>query len=44
MLPFVAISPNDPEALLPSEMGYTDVGDTLEDMIIRAKNKQFNFP
>jgi len=40
----VAISPNDPEALRLDEMGYTDVGDSLEDMKIRAKDREFNFP
>lgn len=40
----VAISPNDPEAVRLDELGYTDVGDTLEDMKIRAKAAQFNFP
>jgi len=40
----VAISPNDPLAVRLDELGYTDVGDSLEDMKIRAKDKQFNFP
>ncbi len=40
----VMISPNSPKALNLAEMGYTDVGDTLEDMKIRAKDKQFPFP
>jgi peroxiredoxin len=40
----VAISPNDPAALRLDEMGFTDVGDSLEDMKIRAKDKEFNFP
>ncbi len=40
----VAISPNDPEAVRLDELGYTDVGDSLEDMKIRAKGAQFNFP
>jgi thiol-disulfide isomerase/thioredoxin len=40
----VAISPNDPAAVRLDEMGYTDVGDALEDMKIRAKDKEFNFP
>jgi len=40
----VAISPNDPEAVRLDELGYTDVGDSLEDMKIRAKAAQFNFP
>ena len=42
---FVAISPNDPvNGVRPDELGYTDVGDTLEEMVIRARHKQFNFP
>jgi peroxiredoxin len=40
----VAISPNDPLAVRLDELGYTDVGDSLADMKIRAKDKQFNFP
>lgn len=41
---FVAISPNAPEAISLSELGYTDLGDDLNDMKIRAREKQFNFP
>ncbi len=40
----VAISPNSDEGLSLSEMGYTDVGDSFEDMKYRAKDKNFNFP
>ena len=40
----VAVSPNDPLALRLDEQGYTDLGDTLEDMKIRAKDKGFAFP
>src|SRR5688500_130883 len=40
----IAISPNDPDAVTLGEMGYTDVGDSFEEMKIRAKNKKFNFP
>ena len=40
----VAISPNDPLAVTLGEMGYTDVGDTFEEMKIRAKDKEYNFP
>jgi len=40
----VAISPNDPQAVRLDELGYSDVGDSLEDMKIRAKDKAFNFP
>ncbi len=40
----VAISPNDPEAVALGELGYTDLGDSFEDMKIRARHKNFNFP
>jgi thiol-disulfide isomerase/thioredoxin len=40
----VAIEPNNPDAVLLNEMGYTDVGDSLEDMKTRAEYRHFNFP
>jgi len=40
----VAISPNDPKAVRLDELGYTDVGDSFEDMKIRAKDRHFPFP
>jgi peroxiredoxin len=40
----VAIEPNDPSAVRLDEMGYTDVGDSLEEMKIRAAYRHFNFP
>jgi peroxiredoxin len=40
----IAVSPNDPESVRLDEMAWTDVGDTMEDMKIRAKDKNFNFP
>jgi peroxiredoxin len=40
----VAIMPNDPAAITPSELNYTDMGDTFDEMKIRAKQKHFNFP
>lgn len=43
-LQVIAISPNNPDALSLSEMGYSDLGDRLEDMKIRAKDKNFPFP
>jgi peroxiredoxin len=41
---FVAIEPNDPEAVRLDELGYTDVSDSLEEMKIRAAYRHFNFP
>ena len=41
---FLAVSPNDPFAVRLDELGYTDLGDELEDMKIRAGYKSFNFP
>jgi len=40
----VAIQPNNPAAVRLDEMGYTDVGDSFEDMKTRAEYRQFNFP
>jgi peroxiredoxin len=40
----VAIMPNDPSSIRLDELGYTDMGDSFEEMKIRAKQKQFNFP
>jgi len=40
----VAIEPNNPAAVRLDEMGYTDVGDSFEDMKVRAAYRQFNFP
>lgn len=41
---FVAIQPNNAEAVRLDEMGYTDLGDSLDDMKIRAEHRKFNFP
>jgi peroxiredoxin len=41
---FVVIQPNNAEAVRLDEMGYTDLGDSLDDMKIRAEHRQFNFP
>lgn len=41
---FVAISPNDASAISLAELGYSDLNDTLEEMKIRVKNKNYNFP
>jgi peroxiredoxin len=40
----VAVSPNDPLAVRLDELGYTDVGDSFEDMKVRAKEMPFPFP
>jgi peroxiredoxin len=40
----VAIMPNSSYSLLLEECGYTDLDDTYASMIIRAKDKKFNFP
>ena len=40
----VAISPNDPLAIRLDEMGYTDIGDSFDDMKMRAAERKFNFP
>lgn len=40
----VAISPNSPLGLLYEELGYSDLGDTYEDMLIKNKDAAFNFP
>ncbi len=40
----VAVSPNDAAAVRLDELGYTDLGDSLDDMKIRARDHEFNFP
>jgi thiol-disulfide isomerase/thioredoxin len=40
----VAINPNDPKAVHLSEMGYTDVGDSLDEMKIRASYRHLDYP
>lgn len=40
----VAVSPNDDRAVRLDELGYTDLGDSLADMKIRARDHKFNFP
>ena len=39
----VAINPNHPGSLRLDELGYSDVGDSYEDMKVRAKDAGFNF-
>lgn len=40
----VAISPNDPEAVRLDELGYSDMGDSFEEMKLRVRQKKYNFP
>jgi thiol-disulfide isomerase/thioredoxin len=40
----IAIQPNHPNAVRLDEMGYTDVGDSFDEMKIRATYRRFNFP
>ena len=40
----VAINPNDPQALRLDELGYTEYSDSLEEMKLRAKDQDFQFP
>lgn len=40
----VMISPNSPKALNYSELGYSDMGDSFDEMKVRAKEKRFTFP
>ena len=40
----IAIQPNNPEAVRLDEMGYTDLGDSFEEMKVRAEFRHFNFP
>lgn len=40
----VAISPNDPLSVRLDELGYTDLSDSFEEMKIRARDIQINYP
>jgi thiol-disulfide isomerase/thioredoxin len=40
----VLVSPNDPLALRLDEQGYSDLGDTFEEMKIRAKDRGWTMP
>lgn len=40
----VAISPNDDQAVRLDELGYSDLGDSLADMKLRAKERAWKFP
>jgi peroxiredoxin len=41
---FAVIQPNNAQAVRLDEMGYTDLGDSIEDMKTRAAHRKFNFP
>jgi thiol-disulfide isomerase/thioredoxin len=41
---FVAIEPNNADAIRLDELGYTDVSDSFAEMKIRAQLRHFNFP
>jgi peroxiredoxin len=41
---FAVIQPNNAQAVRLDEMGYTDLGDSIEDMKTRADHRKFNFP
>src|SRR5262245_30736970 len=40
----VAISPNDPKSVRLDELGWTDLSDTFEEMKLRAKDREYNYP
>jgi peroxiredoxin len=40
----VAIMPNDPKSVRLDELGWTDLSDSFDEMKIRARGRQFNFP
>jgi peroxiredoxin len=40
----VAISPNNPAAVRLDELGFTDLGDSFEDMKVRAKDHNYTYP
>ena len=40
----VAIMPNDSKAVRLDELGYSDMGDSFEEMKLRSKQMKYNFP
>jgi peroxiredoxin len=40
----VGIMPNDPKSVRLDELGWTDLNDSFDEMKIRARDAQFNFP
>lgn len=43
-LTIVAINPNNPTSLRADELGYSKYNDSLEEMVLYAKEEGFNFP
>ena len=43
-LAVVAISPNNAAAVRLDELGFTDLGDSFEEMKVRAKDHNYNYP
>lgn len=41
---FMAISPNNPHALSYEDQSYSEFGDSFNEMILRSKDKGYNFP
>ena len=41
---FIAINPNNPDAVRLDEQGYTDLDDTFDSMKLRAADRGFNYP
>jgi hypothetical protein len=39
----IAISPNHEKAILPDEMAFSEVGDSFEEMVLRAQTQNYNF-
>jgi peroxiredoxin len=40
----ILVSPNNPQAVCLEEIGYSDLGDSFDEMKIRAKDKKFPMP
>jgi peroxiredoxin len=40
----VAISPNDPKSVRLDELGWTDLNDSFEEMKLRARDREYNYP
>ncbi len=40
----IAVSPNDPQAIPPDELAFSDLGDSYAEMKIRAKDLNYTFP